>query len=241
MNHNVLIIVFIASFFISACSSTNEMNKSVQIEKKPEYQIPLQPEPPRKKQKGSLYQGQSYSLFADRKDLQLGDIVFITIKEDQGEITTRSERTSSLNDDEKKQSGGSLDVPDTSLSIISKSIDALNKVLGIGYTLPSRSGTFSAESESISELDFKDNLSAVVTEQYRNGNYLLEGLKQIVIHGQKHTLKISGVLNPRELQGNTIASEKLANLKVIYFKDGDEQEYMEKPWGTKLLETISPF
>lgn len=226
---------------MSACSSTKDMNQSVQIDKKPEYQIPVQPEPPRKLLKGSLYQGQSYSLFSDRKDLQLGDIVFIKIEEDRGEITTKSEKSTSLNDDERTQSGGSLDFPETSLSIINQSINALNKVLGIGYSLPSRSGTFDATSESTTELEFKDNLSAVVTEQYQNGNYLLEGLKQIVVNGQKHTLKISGVLNPRELNGNTIDSEKLANLKVIYFKDGDEQDYMEKPWGTKVLETISPF
>lgn len=222
------------------------MNKSIDIDQKPKYQIPVQQQPPKKQAKGSLFQGQRNSLFTDRKELQIGDIVYISIQEGPDTVETKSERTTSLNDEGKTQTGGSVDnFPSTSMPVVGglldKSLDALNKVLGIGYTLPSRSGTFSATSESVIEDILEYDISAVVAEQYINGNYLLEGLKQVVINGQKHTLKISGVLNPSELEGTTISSDKLANLKVIYFKDGDEQDYMEKPWGTKLLETISPF
>jgi flagellar L-ring protein precursor FlgH len=222
------------------------MNKSVNIDEEPKYQIPIQQKPPRKQAKGSLFQGKRNSLFSDRKELQIGDIVYITVNEGPDTVETKSERTTSLNDEGTSQTGGSLNnVPSTSMPVVGglldKSLDALNKVLGIGFTLPSRSGTFSATSEAVIEDILEYDISAVVAEQYVNGNCLLEGLKQVVINGQKHTLRISGVLNPQELKGTTISSDKLANLKVIYFKDGDEQDYMEKPWGTKILETISPF
>lgn len=246
MSRNFIIGSFLTSFIVVGCSSTHEMNQSVQIEKKPEYQIPVQVETPKKVAKGSLYSGHSFSLFSDRKDLQLGDIVYIEVKEGPAKVETKSEKTTTLDDDGTTQTGGSVDnFPETSMavvgSILEKSIDALNKVLGIGYTLPSRSGSFTATAESTIEDALEYDISAVITEHYRNGNYLVEGLKQVVINGQKHTLKISGVMNPDDLTGTTIQSNKLANLKVIYFKDGDEQDYMEKPWGTKLLDTISPF
>lgn len=245
MKHSIYICISILLF--SGCSkSTQSMNESIKINEKPKYQIPAKIEPPKPQAKGSLFSGQSSSLFSDRKNLQLGDIIYITVNEGTSKVETKSERKTSLNDEGTTQTGGSLNnVPETSApilgSVLKNSASALNKILGMGFTLPSRSGSFKATAETTIEDVLEYDVSAVVTEQYQNGNYLLEGLKYIVINGQKHTLKITGVMNPQELAGNTIDSSKLANLKVVYFKDGDEQEYMEKPWGTRILESISPF
>ena len=242
MKHSLHVLTII-TLLLSGCSKSREaMNQSVKIKEKPQYQIPAKIEPPKQQAKGSLFSGATSSLFSDRKALQLGDIIYITVKEGPTTAETKSERTTSLNDEARTQTGGSLNnVPQNKTNILGSVANAINNVLGMGYTLPSRSGSFSASAETKVEDAFEYDISAVVTNQYQNGNYLLEGLKYVVINGQKHTLKISGVMNPQELTGNTIASNKLANLKVIYFKDGDEQEYMEKPWGTRLLETISPF
>ncbi len=247
MKLRLLFVLFVIIFSLTACSKSRQaMNESVKINEKPKYQIPAKIEPPKPKAKGSLFTGQTSSLFSDRKALQLGDIIYITVKEGPSKVETKSERKTSLNDDGTTQTGGSLNnVPQTDApilgSVLKRSAHVLNKLLGMGFSLPSRSGSFSATAETTIEDVLEYDVSAVVTEQYQNGNYLLEGLKYVVISGQKHTLKISGVMNPQELEGNTIDSSKLANLKVVYFKDGDEQDYMEKPWGTRILETISPF
>jgi len=238
MKHSFILVLFISLFF-SACSKSKEaMNNSVKLQEKPKYQIPAKVIPPKQKAKGSLFTGATNSLFSDRKSLQLGDIIYITIKEGPTTAETKSEKTTSLNDQAKTQTGGSIT---NAPSVLSGVTSVLNDILGIGYTIPTRTGSFKATAETKIEDEFEYDVSAVVTEHYQNGNYLLEGLKYVVINGQKHTLKISGIMNPQELEANTIASSKLANLKVVYFKDGDEEEYMEKPWGTRLLETISPF
>jgi len=238
MRLSFLLIIFTSLFFTACSKTTKAMNNSVKLQEKPQYQIPAKNIPPKQKAKGSLFTGATSSLFADRKALQLGDIIYITIKEGPTTAETKSEKTTSLNDQAKTQTGGSIT---NAPSVLSGVANVLNDILGIGYTIPSRSGSFKATAETKIEDEFEYDVSAVVTEHYQNGNYLLEGLKYVVISGQKHTLKISGVMNPQELEGNTIASNKLANLKVVYFKDGDEAEYMEKPWGTRLIETISPF
>ena len=246
MRYSLLVIAFIG-LLLTGCSKSKEvMNQSVKINKKPQYQIPAKIEPPKQQAKGSLFSGETSSLFSDRKALQLGDIVYIKIKEGPTTAKTKSEKKSSLNSAARTQEGGSINnVPEVGASllggILKKSASILNDVLGIGFILPKRSSSFKASAESKIEDKFKYDISAVVTNQYQNGNYLIEGLKYVVINGQKHTLKISGVMNPQELTGNTIESNKLANLKVVYFKDGDEEEYMQKPWGTRVLETISPF
>jgi len=246
MKLSLILISFIA-FFITGCSNSKQsINESVKINEKPKYQIPAKIDPPKPQAKGSLFSGQTSSLFSDRKNLQLGDIIYITVKEGPTTAKTKSKRKTSLNDKGTTQTGGSLNnVPQTDApvlgSVLKNSASVLNKILGMGFTLPSRSGSFKASAETTIEDVLEYDVSAVVTEQYQNGNYLLEGLKYVVINGQKHTLKISGVMNPQELTGNTIDSNKLANLKVVYIKEGDEQDYMEKPWGTRILETISPF
>ena len=238
-----LLLITMITLFISGCSKSKEaMNQSVKIKEKPKYQIPAKIDPPKPKAKGSLFSGQTSSLFSDRKALQLGDIIYITVKEGPTTVETKSEKTTSLSDAARTQEGGSLNnIPQNKTNILGGVANAINNVLGMGFSLPSRSGSFKATAESSIEDEFEYDISAVITEYYQNGNYLVEGLKYVVINGQKHTLKISGVMNPQELTGNTITSNKLANLKVVYFKDGDEAEYMEKPWGTRLLETISPF
>ena len=40
---------------------------------------------------------------------------------------------------------------------------------------------------------------------------------------------------------NTIYSHQLANLKIKYVKDGEENDGNHKSWGTKVLETVWPF
>jgi len=242
MKHSVLFVVLISLIFTGCSKSKEAMNQSVKINEKPQYQIPAKIEPPKQRAKGSLFSGQTNSLFSDRKALQLGDIVYITVKEGPTKVETKSEKTTSLNDAARTQAGGSLnDVPQNKTNILGSVANAINNVLGMGFSLPERKGSFKATAESKIEDKFEYDISAVITQYYHNGNYLVEGLKYVVINGQKHTIKISGVMNPQELTGNTIESSKLANLKVVYFKDGDESEYMEKPWGTRLLETISPF
>lgn len=246
MRLKLLLLSLVFVFFTGCSNSTQTMNNSVKIDERPKYQIPAKIEPPKKRAKGSLFSGRMNSLFTDRKELQLGDIVFITISETQKGVKTYSDKNTILTDDGRTQAGGSLDnVPSTSFplvgGILDKSASILNRILGVGFSLPSRTANNYAEGQSNFNYTLDEKITAVVTEHYQNGNYLVEGLKYIVISGQKHTLKISGVLNPQLLSGFNIESKDLANLKVIYFKEGDEQEYMEKPWGTKLLETISPF
>ena len=78
---NSFMIIFILVVF-SACTASKEEL----VFEKPEIQIPRKsPEP--LKNKGSLYSMQGTSLFADKKDLQVGDIIQIVISED---LTSKS-------------------------------------------------------------------------------------------------------------------------------------------------------
>ena len=66
------ILILIAAVFFTACSQ-----KELDFEK-PEIQVPKQPKEINQK-KGALYSRQGTSLFADKKDLQVGDIIQVVI------------------------------------------------------------------------------------------------------------------------------------------------------------------
>ena len=55
-------------------------------------------------------------------------------------------------------------------------------------------------------------------------------------------MKISGIIRPYDITpDNSINSSQIANLKILYNKAGEEMESIQKPWGSKILESISPF
>ena len=59
---------------------------------------------------------------------------------------------------------------------------------------------------------------------------------------QKQKIAISGIIRPYDISPtNTVLSSQIANLKILYKKDGDDSNSLEKSWGTKFIEAIWPF
>jgi flagellar L-ring protein precursor FlgH len=89
---NSLVIILISIIFSACVSSKEEL-----AFEKPEIQIPKKSPEPRKN-KGSLYSVQGTSLFADKKDLQVGDIIQIIIDEDTSSKSNNKRELSSARD-----------------------------------------------------------------------------------------------------------------------------------------------
>lgn len=242
---NLKLSLFIISIivFIGCASDTEKINKSVVLDEKPKYQVEKVVKPPVRNAKGSLFSNQGGSLFADKKNLQIGDIVFIIIKEG-ATATTFSEKImeNNLANKDRNYQGGGITTTDDTPGFLNTAAEKLNGILGISAALPrlDRDVDFTSESTALDNLDY--DISAVVSQLYQNGNYFIEGTKEVAINGQKQTLKLSGVLRPHDIDiNNQVNADKLANLKVIYSKNGDEMDFMEKPWGTKIIDVIWPF
>lgn len=152
--------------------------------------------------------------------------------------STNERKTSRTN---SSSAGGGLTAADTSTSGTKRKIDKINGLLGIGYNTTS-SNSFKGKAESSIDEEFVTTVSATIEQTYQNGNYFIKGSKDMMINGQMQTIKISGVIRPYDITpDNTVSSNQLANLKIVYEKSGSENESIEKPWGTRFLESISPF
>ena len=233
MKVKFLLILIISILFVGCADK-----KQLTLDTKPPTQVIKQVEPIQKK-KGTLYSRKGASLFADKKDLQVGDIVQILISETLTNDSTNDKKTTKSNS--TGINGGLISPSPTTTAGTTTKIDRLNGLLGIGLS-GSSNNTFNGKVETSIDEEFVTTISAIIEQTYQNGNYFIRGTKELLINGQKQTVEISGVIRPYDIEvDNTIKSEKLANLKILYDKEGDETDTLEKPWGSKLIESISPF
>ena len=225
----------IVALFLIGCSSKKEIEFT-----KPEIQTPKkQPEP--KRNKGSLYSVQGTSLFADKKDLQVGDIIQIVINED---LTSKSNNKRELTNSRANNLGGGVlsgTGTNTLGGVAGKVANELNPNIGVDFNTNSSSSDKGAVKTQYSET-FATTISAIIEETYQNGNYYIKGKKEVLIEGQKQDVIISGVIRPYDITAdNSINSSQIANLKLSYEKDGTESDILDTPWGLKFVRALWPF
>jgi len=224
---NSLLIIIIA-FFFSACSE-----KKINFEK-PEIQVPKAQKIVHQK-KGSLYSVQGTSLFADKKDLQIGDIIQVVITE---ALTNTTNNKREITSDKSITSSGGLLSPSTGNELADRAksaVSRINRYAGINYNVEGSSSFTGAGKSSIDE-NFQTALSVIIQETYQNGNYYIKGSKQLLIDGQMQEIIISGVIRPYDITPeNSVLSTQIANLKILYKKDGEEADATKVPLFFKLL------
>lgn len=217
-----------------------EKKAEIKIKELPLKQVSKTPEPI-VNNKGSLFTRKGPSLFSDKKDLQIGDIILVDILA-EADITTEDTRTDFKTNSSQSNTGVGLTVPDTISSGNKKTVDKLNGVLGIGLQSGSNNNFDASVEQTAKDSVQNIRISVIIEKLYQNGNYFITGFREVYVKGQKQTIKISGVIRPYDISiNNEIKSEKIANLKISYEKDGVGIDNTEKPWGSRLLESISPF
>ena len=230
-NSNFILILL--PFIFLGCAVTSEPELDFN---KPDVQIPKKPPEPIKN-KGSLYSQRGTSLFADKKDLQVGDIIQIVISED---LTSKSTNKRELSSTRDNSLGGGL-LASTGTNGLSSVANKVNSTLGVGFSTNSDSSDKGSVKTSLDET-FETTVSAIIEETYENGNYYIKGRKEMLVEGQKQEIIVSGVIRPYDITSdNSINSSQVADLKLLYDKDGTEAEILETPWGLKLIRKIWPF
>ncbi|PLY08654.1 MAG: flagellar biosynthesis protein FlgH [Arcobacter sp.] len=230
--------VVLFAFFLNSCSGTTP---EIEFEKPP-IQV-VKPQPVVQYNKGSLYSRKGPSLFADKKDLQVGDIIQVVIDE---ALSSNTSNKRELTNTSSESLGGGLITPSANNLLplndrVQKVADKINSYGGVEFNSSSDS-SFKGDVKAAADESFSTTLSVIIEETYQNGNYYIKGSKEMLIDEQKQEIIISGVIRPYDISpDNSIKSSQVANLKVLYKKDGEEQDVMHQPWGTKLLKMLWPF
>ena len=169
--------------------------------------------------------------------MQVGDIIQIVISED---LTSKSTNKRELSSTRDNSLGGGL-LASTGTNGLSSVANKVNSTLGVGFSTNSDSSDKGSVKTSLDET-FETTVSAIIEETYENGNYYIKGRKEMLVEGQKQEIIVSGVIRPYDITSdNSINSSQIADLKLLYDKDGTESEILETPWGLKLIRKIWPF
>jgi len=185
---------------------------------------------------GSVFGRGDNPLFSDRKAMRVNDIVTVIIDE---KTFQSSQGNKKIIDNSQNELGGG--VLSGGSGIAQTFANKVNPLTNLSFKTGSKS-SFNASGINSRNEKFTTTITARVIKILNNGNYFIEGSRELLLNGTKQIAKISGVIRPYDIdQSNTINSKYIADAKILYETQGDIQQATTKPWGSKLVENIWPF
>ncbi|GGP24781.1 flagellar basal body L-ring protein FlgH [Silvimonas amylolytica] len=180
---------------------------------------------------GSIFQtANSRQLFEERTAKRLGDVLTITIAENlsaTNKVDTSTDRKGTLT---LSGSGSLPGMPGYLREFMGATMNTSNENKFAGNGSTDNTNTFTG------------SLSATVIEVLPNGNLQIGGEKQIAINGHVNTLRLTGVINPTDIQaGNTIPSSKVADARIEQLGVGALADATTMGWLQRFFLSVMPY
>lgn len=185
---------------------------------------------------GSLFGKGDNPLFSDKKAMNVNDLVTVIIQESTTQSTQANKTTSRTNN--ANLGGGALV---GSTGAVNQVLNKVNSYSNVGFQTNSTNNYTGTGTQSRNE-SFNTTISTRVIKILSNGNYFIEGSRELLINGEKQIIQLSGVIRPYDIgQDNTIDSKYIADAKILYKTEGEVDRSTRKPWGSKFIEAVWPF
>jgi len=144
-----------------------------------------------------LWNEDSGSLFSSLKARGVGDVVTVIIQEQSIAQSKAQTNTKIKNESSGGPGRGTLDF------ISLWGLKSENNYKGDADT--KRTGQLQAK------------ISTRIVEILPNGDYRIEGTKEVNINGERERIKLSGIVRPRDIRpDNTVLSTYIADAKIMY-------------------------
>lgn len=211
------IVPILAAALLSACASA-----PTSIVQGPTSARPLPPSyPPAAVTNGSIYQAATYRpAFEDRRARHVGDVINVVITESTSAVKNGASAGN-------KSGSVNFGVP-----------GLLQGRLGANVATSADNKFADADSQSLSN-SFRGTIGATVVEVLSNGNLIIAGEKQVGMNKATEYIRISGMVNPDSITGNSVASTSIADARVEYRTksniDGAEVQSMLSRFFLSLL------
>ncbi len=188
---------------------------------------------------GSLFGQGERPMFADRRAMRVNDILLVIVNE-----SSNANFTAQKNYTDNKS--GTMSAPSVNYSgenaEIAQNIADFQNASAFNMNLANSATTFSGGGSQNRAESVSFEMSARVIKVLNNGNYYIEGTRQIMVDGEKKVMLLSGVIRPYDItSSNTIESKYIAELKLNYTSEGDISDKRHKNWGSKEIEQAWPY
>jgi len=210
-----LLLVISATALLAGCNTDPSTNVMQPMTARPT------PPAPQTKSTGAIYRADtSRPLFEDRRARFVGDTLTVNIVEK----TSASKSTS-----ESSARDGEVDVSIPTPTILGQTPKKLPFVLpgfsrgdangnnvGIDTTMSSNtSSSFSNKDSGSNSNAFSGSITVTVIEVLSNGNLVVSGEKQVAINERTEFIRLSGVVNPININAaNAVNSTQLADARI---------------------------
>ncbi|MBL0686332.1 MAG: flagellar basal body L-ring protein FlgH [Sulfurospirillum sp.] len=188
---------------------------------------------------GSIFGQGDNPLFSDLKAMNPNDIVTVVISENIAQSSTGKKTISEASND--SLGAGTITAGDSAGGGINAIANTFNRLGNIGFESGS-SNTYAGSGQNSRNETFTTTISARIIKILKNGNYFIEGNRELLVNGEKQIIQISGVIRPYDIdQTNTIDSKYIANARILYKTEGEIGQATSKPWGSRFINSIWPF
>lgn len=230
-------ILLIMAGFLTGCASMPKTTADVaelQKIKAPEFSDYTPPEA----SEGSLWtQATGISLYREMKARKIGDIVVVRIVEDpeaQLDANTSTSRSSTMN--AKLKFLGymkALALTNPNLAQDPGNDDLISSTLGSNFD-----GTGTSDRKGY----IKAYISAVIVKVFPNGNFYINGKREINVNNETQYIALSGIVRPEDISSsNEISSTYVADAKIYYSGVGAVSDKQKPGWLGGIIDHAWPF
>jgi len=185
---------------------------------------------------GSIWAGESSNnlIFSGKKARYVNDIVTIIISE-----TATGGNKASTNTSKDTSTSAAI----TSLLGIENAIIGSNATMGGKIGLGGTSANaLKGSGDTSRSSTLSASISARVLKVLDNGNLLIEGKRQMTVNAEDQFIVITGIIRPDDVTAdNTVASQYIADARILYTGDGVINDKMRPGWLTRVVDWVWPF
>ena len=172
--------------------------------------------------------GQSKSMFADRKATAKGDIITIVVAESavaQSSQSKSSNRESSLEDAISRFIYSGLGAHKGQMPSISAS----------------GSASFSGGGNTSNSQSLSARAAVLVSDVLPNGNLVIEGVRVVTFSGETQYVVLRGIVRPDDIaRDNSVISTNIADARVEFYAEGALTDAQKRGWLAKIYEKLHP-
>lgn len=222
MNISPAFVVTTMAFCVAACSTGPHSIVDTPMV------APVSSAPLNVNTQGAIYQaGSSLLLYETPRAQHLGDVLTIRLAESYS-------GNSNSNASASRSSDISAQAADQSTNAAAK----LAKLFNIG----SASTTFKGQGSISDTTGMSGTLAVTVIGTMPTGNLVVSGEKIIAMNGNHDRLRLSGVVNPKDVEaGNFVDSSKVANAKIEQAGEGMLADSTTMGWLQRLFLSVLTF
>jgi len=232
MTESRFVITTLSVVFVICCAgcSSNLYTKA----DRPVVQTPQ--EIVKKPQPGTIWAGENInnSLFVDKRARRINDVVTVVVSES---ATGGNNASTDTSRDTSTAAGI------TSLLGIEQSILSRNANMGSSISVGGTSANnLKGSGQTSRDGSLKATISARVMNILDNGNFVIEGRRQLTINAEDQYLILTGIVRPDDITAdNLIASQYIADAKIVYTGKGIVDDKMRPGWLTRVVDWVWPF